>query len=127
MYRILVVDYDDAAYGEVYSDGEIKIIWQHHSAVPHKMKAGGQSAQRFSRIRDNEIVLWFKRINEYLKKVDGEIYVGMSKIYYNKFLKYQSTYNKAKIKARCNCEYSDSNGIYQMVNRIEKLNKSPIS
>ena len=119
MYKIISIDYDDAAFAEVYSDGEIIIKWQHHSAVPHKMKVGGQSAKRFRNIRDNEIVLWFKRINEYIKKIDGEIYIGMSKIYYRRFCKHLNTYNKAKIKDRLSCEYAGINGIHQLIKRIE--------
>jgi len=119
VYQILVLDYDEACYCDVYSDGEMDIKWKLHSEVPHKHRKGGQSAARFSRIRDNEITQWFKRINEYMKKLDGKIYLGMSKIYYNRFLKNLSTYNKEKIKVRMNCEYSGVTGVYQMINKIE--------
>ncbi len=123
MYQILVIDYDDAAYGEVYSDGEIIVKWKAHSEVPHKHHKGGQSAARFQRIRDNEITHWFKRINEYLKTVDGEITVGMSEIYYKRFFKTLNTYNQAKIKERYSIEYSGTTGIYQLVKKIENKKK----
>ena len=120
MYQILVLDLEECCFAEVYNDGEIKEIFSHHSEVPHKHRKGGQSAPRFARIRENEITLWYKKINEYLKEVKGEIYVGMSSIYYNRFLKHLSTYNKQKIIKRITSEYSGSTGIYDMLNRLEK-------
>ena len=120
MYQILSVDYDEAAYAEVFSDGEIQIKFHIHSSVPHKHSKGGQSKTRFQHNRENEIVLWFKRINEYLKEVQGEIYIGISKVYYKQFLRYQSTYNKEKIKERLSCEYAGATGIYQLVKKLEE-------
>lgn len=120
MYQILVIDYNECCFAKVYSDGEIERIFQHHSMVPNKHHKGGSSAKRFAKIRDNEITLWFKRINEYLKKVDGEIYIGMSSIYYERFYNTLSTYNQQKIKERHSCEYSDLSGIYQMVKKLEE-------
>ena len=118
MYQIISIDYDEAAFAKVYSDGEIVIKWSHHSSVPGKQRCGGQSAMRFANIRKNEIVHWFKRINEYIKDIDGEIYIGMSKIYYKKFLSYINTYNKEKITNRLSCEYAGVNGIYQLVKKM---------
>ena len=119
MYQIISIDFDDAAFGQVYSDGELVIRWQHHSSVPGKQKCGGQSAKRFANIRRNEIAHWFKRINEYMKLIDGEVYIGMSKIYYKRFLKYLSTYNKEKILDRISCEYAGVNGLYQLVKKLD--------
>ena len=119
LYTILVVDYDECCCANVFSDGEIKVLFQEHSSVPHKHKKGGQSAQRFQRIRDNEIVQWFKRINEYLKNIDNEIYIGISSIYQKRFIKYLSTYNKEKVKKVTGTEYSNLSGIYQYVKKLE--------
>jgi peptide subunit release factor 1 (eRF1) len=120
VYRILVLDMRDCCFADVYSDGEIDVRWKHHSEVPHKHRAGGQSAARFSRIRDNEITLWFKRIDQYLKEIDGEFYLGMSKIYYPRFFKTLSTHNQEKIRERMSCGYSGLSGIYQMVNILNE-------
>lgn len=123
MYTILVVDFNDCCCADVYSDSEIKYHFSLHSEVPHKMKVGGQSAKRFSRIRENEIVLWFKKINEYLKSVNSELYIGISPIYEKRFLSYLSTYNKQKIKEINNTEYSNKCGIYQYINFLENKRK----
>jgi peptide subunit release factor 1 (eRF1) len=85
MYTVLLVDLDDCICADIYSDGEIKVLFQEHSCVPHKMKAGGQSAPRFQRERDNQITLWYKRINEYLKNVDSDnIMLGINFTYKKK-------------------------------------------
>ena len=120
VYRILVIDYDDCCLAEVYTDGEIVTIFNHHSDVPHKHKCGGQSAARFSRIRQEAIKQWFKRINQYLKQIDGEIIVGISPIYKKRFASYLDSYNQQKIKDFRNTEYANISGIYQMVTKLEK-------
>lgn len=119
IYTLLVVDLDDVYCADVYTDAEIVKRFEEHSAVPHKMKKGGQSAKRFSQIRDNEITLWFKRIDEYLKKIDTEVYLGINFVYKKRFLKILSTYNEAKIKEIHKNEYSGLTGIYQFINKLE--------
>lgn len=119
IYTILVIDLDECYCADVYSDGEIKKRFAEHSEVPHKHKCGGQSAARFQRIRDSEITLWFKRINEYLKRVNGDIDLGISFVYKARFLSKLSTYNKAKIRMIRKTEYSGLTGIYDQINKIE--------
>jgi peptide subunit release factor 1 (eRF1) len=120
IYQILAVDYDEVAYAEVFSDGEIRVLWKDTSFIPHKMKPGGQSAHRFSQNRDNEITAWFKKIDRYLMKVSGEIIVDMSDVYYKRFYNTLHTYNKAKVKERLHTSYGGLTGIYQVVNMLEK-------
>lgn len=119
MYQILVIDLDNTCFAKVYSDGEIEKKWEHHSSVPHKHRKGGQSARRFTRIRENEITLWFKRINEYLKEISGEIIIGCNSIYYKRFYKHLSTTNKNKVVKRLSIEYTGLTGIYQLLKKIE--------
>jgi peptide chain release factor subunit 1 len=116
MYQILVIDYNECTFAKVYSDAEIEIIFKKHSDIPNKHKSGGQSAQRFERIRQECIKQWFKRINEYLKPIEGEIIIGISSIYYKRFIKYLSTYNKNKIQKRVTSEYANISGIYNTLN-----------
>ncbi len=87
------------------------------------MKKGGQSAQRFQHIRDNEITIWYKRINEYLKKVDEEVFLGINSIYKRRFLNTLSTYNNEKIKTINSIEYANVSGVYQYINKLEKEKK----
>ena len=90
-----------------------------HSSVPHKHNKGGQSKERFARIRDNEIVHWFKRVNEYLDDVPGPITLAVSCIYKKRVIKYLSSANAAKIVASYSPEYMDSSGVYQFINKIK--------
>ena len=120
VYQILSVDYSECAFGRVYSDGEIEVIFKDTSFIPNKQDAGGQSAKRYQQNRQNAIVLWFKEINERLKPIEGNFYVGMSSIYFNRFYDLLSTYNQQKVMGRKSCEYSGITGIYQMVKLLEK-------
>ena len=87
--------------------------------MPNKHNKGGQSKERFQRSRENEITQWYKSIDEALKQYKGMFYVGMSKVYFNRFFKTLSTYNKEKIKERLNCETSGISGLYDLTNRLE--------
>lgn len=113
------MDLDEAYCARIYSDGEIEKVFELHSEVPHKHRKGGQSAQRFERIRDNEITLWYKRINEYLKTVEGDIYCAINFVYKNRFYKTLSTYNKQKIVQFDKNEYGGLTGIYQYLNLLQ--------
>lgn len=120
VYTILIMDLCECFCAKVMSDGEIKKLIHLHSEVPKKHKKGGQSAARFSRIRENEITLWFKRINEYLKDVkEDNIYLGISFVYQSRFLKHLSTYNKDKIGRIEKNEYGGITGVYQYINKLE--------
>ena len=120
IYKILIIDLDECYCADIYSDLEIKKLFQCHSDVPHKHKKGGQSAARFGRIRENQITLWFKRINEYLKQLDGDnLYVGISFVYKERFLSNLSTYNRNKIKDISKSEYGGLTGIYQYIKKLE--------
>lgn len=90
------------------------------------MKKGGQSAPRFARIRDNEITLWYKRINEYLKGTEGEFHLGINSIYKNRFINKLSTYTKQRVLMINSCEGANLSGIYDQINRIENGKKDTI-
>lgn len=120
VYQILAVDYSECAFANVYSDGEIEIVFKNTSSIPGKQDAGGQSAKRFQQNRQNAIVQWFKDINEKLKTIEGTFYVGISSVYYPRFYNLLSTYNQKKIIERKSCEYSGITGVYQMVRLLEK-------
>jgi len=123
MYRILVLDSSECCYAVVYSDGEIKPILELQSYIPSKHKSGGQSAARFARAREGLIVQWYKRLNRHLKDIQGEFILGMNPVYYNNFISYMDTYNKQKVKEHRSTAYTDINGIYDMVNTLEREKK----
>lgn len=118
LYSVLVVDVNDCCCAEVYSDGGFQVIFQKHSSVPNKHKKGGQSAARFSRIRDNEITRWYKKIDDWLSNVDGEVRLGINSIYQRRFMDTLNTYNQNKITQTTSTEYADLSGIYQYMNKI---------
>jgi len=119
-YTILVIDYEECCCADVYSDGEIKVLFQERSFVDGKMRVGGQSAKRFAQNRDNAITLWFKKIDKLLMELkDKEIYLGISFVYKNRFINTLHTYNKQKIKKINKTEYTNITGIYQFINKLE--------
>lgn len=124
IYRILSVDYDEVAYAEIYSDGEIKVVWHEHSCVPKKQDAGGQSAKRFQQNRLNEIKAFWKKIDRFLMNINGDIFVDISDIYYNNFYEHLHTYNKQKIIMHTHTSYSGISGIYQMIPKCKDFVKS---
>ena len=120
MYSLLVLSLDQGYFADVYSDGEIVKLWSDTSQVPKKQGQGGQSQPRYQANRANEIVHWFKGINEVLKQYDRQIILGINWIHYSKFMDYLSTYNKAKIIQQVPIEYDGLTGIYDLINRIER-------
>jgi peptide subunit release factor 1 (eRF1) len=120
IYQILSIDFSECCFARVYTDGEIEVVFKDTSLVPNKHRKGGQSQHRYQQNRENQITEWFRDVNEQLKAVEGQFYVGMSSIYYQRFLDNLSTYNKAKVLERRSCEYSGLTGIYQMVSTLEQ-------
>ncbi len=116
VYTILVFDWSDCCFADVYSDGEIKIIFEEASQITNFKKAGGQSAQRYERNRQLEITKWFKSINDKLMHENREFYIGCSSVYYDRFHESLHTYNKKKIIEQVNNCYANRAGIYEMLN-----------
>jgi len=66
-YGLVVLDRRDAMIALL--KGKVIIpLRKTHSEVPGKIKAGGQSAQRFARLREGAIKDHFKKIAEYMKE-----------------------------------------------------------
>jgi peptide chain release factor subunit 1 len=68
VFGLIVVDRKEATFGVL--DGKtIKTIRHLTSGIPSKFKAGGQSAQRFERIRDELTKEFFRRVSEHAKEI----------------------------------------------------------
>ena len=68
VYGLLAIDRKDAIIGLL--DGrEIKVISKMTSGVPGKVRAGGQSSQRFHRITEGLTKEFFRRVSEEMKKI----------------------------------------------------------
>src|SRR3989338_5699359 len=66
VYGLVVLDRRDATLA-LLKGKSIVVLQKTHSEVPGKFKAGGQSAQRFARIREGAYKEHFKKIAEYMK------------------------------------------------------------
>jgi len=66
-YGLIAIDRHEATFGLL--DGKTIVELSHHtSGVPGKTKAGGQSAARFARIREEASKAFFKRMGEQMNK-----------------------------------------------------------
>ncbi|NPE26962.1 peptide chain release factor 1 [Methanococcoides sp. SA1] len=67
-YGLVIIERNEASIGML--DGKnIKLLQHMTSGIPGKTKCGGQSAARYSRIRDSLAKEFFKRIAENMKKL----------------------------------------------------------
>ena len=67
VYGLLIIERNEATIG-VLDGKHIKILQNMTSGIPGKTRAGGQSAQRFARIRESMAKEFFKRVAEGIKK-----------------------------------------------------------
>ena len=66
IYGLLIIERNEASIGML--DGKhIKILQHMTSGIPGKTRAGGQSSQRFARIRESMAKEFFKRVAEAMK------------------------------------------------------------
>ena len=72
LYGLLVIDRKDAAIG-LLEGKQIKVLKKLTSGVPSKVRAGGQSSQRFHRITEGLTKEFYKRIAEEMKKIFFEM------------------------------------------------------
>ncbi|MBX4212346.1 peptide chain release factor aRF-1 [Candidatus Pacearchaeota archaeon] len=75
VYGLLVIDRQQATIGSLEGK-QIKVIRTLTSGIPGKIRAGGQSAQRFARITEGLAVEFFRRVAEAMK----EIFFDMPKL-----------------------------------------------
>lgn len=108
-----MIDLSEAYCAKVYEDKDTDKIFHITSGIPNKHRQGGQSAQRFARIREQKIVEYFKRINEKISDIEGKIVIAISFVYQNRFNKYLSSQNKSKIVKNITTEYGGLAGVYQ--------------
>jgi len=67
IYGLLIIERNEATIG-ILDGKHIKILQHMTSGIPGKTRAGGQSSQRFHRIRESMAKEFFKRVAESLKK-----------------------------------------------------------
>jgi len=104
-------------HARIFDDGTFDILYKKRSYIINNHRQGGQSSQRFERIRQNQIKAWFKDFNEILTNIDGNIVLGSHKFYENAIFEQLTAENRKKIVSFFNTEYADESGVYQYVNQ----------
>lgn len=81
-YGLVAIDKSEATIGLLIGSN-LKVVKHLNSTVPGKFKAGGQSAQRFARIREGAAIEFYKRVADvmiqeftYMKELKGIIVGG---------------------------------------------------
>lgn len=128
VYGLVVLDRRDATLA-LLKGKSIKILKKTHSEVPGKMRAGGQSAARFSRLREGAIKEHYKKIAEYMKNeflnLEGlkGIIIGGPGVTVDDFLNkdYVTGEIKKKIIATKDLSYTDEWGIQELVDKSQDI------
>jgi peptide chain release factor subunit 1 len=71
-YGILVIDGNDAVVATL-KGRRVEIIKSFTSGMPGKSRAGGQSARRFERIREQVAIDYYKRVGEHFNEIMAEV------------------------------------------------------
>lgn len=128
VYGIVVMDKHEATVA-LLSGKKLDIIKNMVSQVPGKTRAGGQSAQRFERLREVAENEFYKRIADIanssfseLKNLRGIIFGGPGSTK-NHFLNedYLQTRVKEKVIADMSTGYTDESGIREVVNKSGEI------
>ena len=109
----------------------LEVIFHKESIVPGKTRAGGQSSQRFSRIREGLLNDWLKNIGEASNKIFGEhkevlgIIVSGSGPIKEMFMKedHMHTDVKKKVIGIIDTGYTGDQGLQETVEKADELLK----
>lgn len=121
-YGLIAIDKSEATVG-VLIGSTIKVIRNLNSTVPGKFKTGGQSAQRFARIREGAAVEFYKRVADvttqefiYMKELKG-VLIGGPGTTKNNF--YDGDYLNGQIKDKVlaikDITYTNPHGLHELV------------
>ena len=128
IYALLVMDRKEATIG-VLEGKRIEILQKMTSGIPSKVRAGGQSSQRFHRITEGLTKDFYKRIADEMKtlfydndKVKG-IIVGGPIPTKDEFLdgEYLPTKLQEKVIGRIDIGGSDESGIKELVEKSQDI------
>ena len=120
VYGLIVIDKREATIG-MLKGTNIEVITSLTSGVPGKVRAGGQSAQRFSRLREEAAKEFYNRVNDICKqsflgsKELKGIIIGGPGPTKEEFLDYLQEELKRKIKAMKDITYTDEHGLHDLV------------
>ena len=129
-YGLLVIDKQEATLG-LLKGKSIKVLKKIDSFVPGKFRAGGQSANRFARIREELKKMFFNKVAEEMaekfrdENIKG-ILVGGPFPTKEEFVNsnYLPTDIKNKIIALIDLSYTDESGLEELINKAEEVIKN---
>ena len=128
MYGLIVMDNRDATIG-LLKGTLIEVLVHKTSAVPGKIKAGGQSAPRFARLREEAIHDFYKRVGEsaneeffHKKELKGLLIGGPGPSKYD-FVdgNYLHTELKQKVLGIKDLTYTEESGLHDLVDKCRDL------
>jgi peptide chain release factor subunit 1 len=128
IFALLVMDRKEATIG-MLEGKRIEILQKMTSGVPSKVRAGGQSSQRFHRITEGLTKEFYKRIADEMKKIFFHdtrlkgILVGGPIPTKDEFLEggYFVTKLQEKVIGRIDIGGSDESGLKELVKKSEKI------
>jgi peptide chain release factor subunit 1 len=129
-YGILVID-SSASTIATLEGSRLQIVRQETSGVPGKHRAGGQSARRFERLREANLLSYYKRVGEHANTIflaiptlKGIIIGGPGPTKYDfekgEFLNYML---KEKILDTVDTAYTEEQGVEEVVERAPEILK----
>jgi len=128
IFALLVMDRKEATIG-VLEGKRIEMITHMTSGIPSKVRAGGQSSQRFHRITEGLTRDFYKRIAEEMKKIFFQnpklkgILVGGPIPTKDEFLdnEYMTTQLREKVIGRVDIGDTDKSGLKELVGKSQKI------
>ncbi len=128
VFGLLVMDRKEAAIG-MLEGKRIEVLQKLTSGVPSKVRAGGQSSQRFHRITEGLTKDFYKRIAEEMKKIFFEmpklkgILVGGPIPTKDEFLdgEYMTAKLREKVIGRVDIGGSDESGLRELVEKARDI------
>lgn len=128
IYGLLVMDRKEATIG-MLEGKRIEPLQRMTSGIPSKVRAGGQSSQRFHRITEGLTKEFYKRVAEEMKKIFFEnkklkgILVGGPIPTKDEFLdgEYLTTQLKDKVIGRVDIGDTDESGLRELVQKAQDI------
>jgi len=127
-YGLIAIDKGEATVGLLVGS-RIKVIRNLNSTVPGKFRTGGQSAQRFERIREGAAIEFYKRVADiaireftFMKELKG-IIVGGPGTTKNNFVdgNYMNEQIKGKVLGIKDITYTNAFGLKELVDKSEDI------
>ncbi len=128
IYGLLVMDRKEATIG-MLEGKRIEVLQKMTSGIPSKIRAGGQSSQRFHRITEGLTKEFYKRIANEMKNIFFEnkklkgIIIGGPIPTKDEFIdeEYMATKLREKIIGRIDIGGSDESGLKELVQKSQEL------